>query len=399
MKASLKTFKCGIGDCIFLRLSNSENGATFHIMIDCGKLTSEIRHYIHDILHDRIDLLIVTHIDSDHIDGITEMLYDAELCNLTIRNIIYNCCQKPEEAHSTPLDETSKRNLLTAQNCLKQSSGSKISARSSLTLAAAILGKENLKQAWHKQAFTDQSVDLPLGEEWGEIIFLSPSSLTLERLYKKFRTKFAGVTGTSIPPQPFDEIESTYEMLLKLESKQRNRFIGRKISGTSTIDEASLKRGYLNDTSEAQLSDENKASIAFIWKCHDKKVLFLGDAACSQVLNRINNLFPNEKAYFEAIKVSHHGSKYSTSSDLYAKIDSKQYFITGGDGKDRPSLDAIAKVVMRPSDDNIDMRTISFNTTCKMVDLLKGDGCESLRDKYHFTIQDNSSESSYEFEY
>ena len=36
MKATIRTFQSGCGDCIFLILEEEKSGESFHIMIDCG---------------------------------------------------------------------------------------------------------------------------------------------------------------------------------------------------------------------------------------------------------------------------------------------------------------------------------------------------------------------------
>ena len=43
-------------------------------MIDCGKYTSSIKDYVEHELGRHINLLVATHIDNDHIDGLVEML-------------------------------------------------------------------------------------------------------------------------------------------------------------------------------------------------------------------------------------------------------------------------------------------------------------------------------------
>ena len=86
MHAILNTFKSGVGDCVFMRLIKDD--ATFSIMIDCGKYTPEINLFIKEKLHKHIDLLIVTHIDDDHINGVCEML--IAMPEITIGKIFYN---------------------------------------------------------------------------------------------------------------------------------------------------------------------------------------------------------------------------------------------------------------------------------------------------------------------
>ena len=46
MKATVKTFQSGCGDCIFLILKDEANGETYHVLIDCGKFTSEIKDFM-----------------------------------------------------------------------------------------------------------------------------------------------------------------------------------------------------------------------------------------------------------------------------------------------------------------------------------------------------------------
>lgn len=72
MKAKVRTFQSGCGDCIFLILEDEKSGESFHIMIDCGVFTPEIKAFVDHDLGLRIDMLIVTHYDDDHIAGIIE---------------------------------------------------------------------------------------------------------------------------------------------------------------------------------------------------------------------------------------------------------------------------------------------------------------------------------------
>lgn len=90
MKYIFRTFCCGSGDCIFLMLNN--DGYALNIMVDCGKYTKEIDNFVKTELKNRIDYLIVTHIDNDHINGLITML--TKNSDLIIDHIIYNCYQR-----------------------------------------------------------------------------------------------------------------------------------------------------------------------------------------------------------------------------------------------------------------------------------------------------------------
>ena len=90
MRVTFKTFQSGVGDCIFLLLKQGET--QFSIMVDCGRYTPEISQYVKRTLRKRIDLLIVTHIDADHNEGITKMLLNIP--DLAIGEIWFNCYQR-----------------------------------------------------------------------------------------------------------------------------------------------------------------------------------------------------------------------------------------------------------------------------------------------------------------
>ena len=64
MISIIKTIESWSGDCIFHVMKEDMDNSCFHIMMDCNVLTDEIKAYIRDELYKRIDVLIVTHIDS-----------------------------------------------------------------------------------------------------------------------------------------------------------------------------------------------------------------------------------------------------------------------------------------------------------------------------------------------
>lgn len=78
MTATIKTFYSGTGDCIILLLKTENE--QYVVMVDCGTYEDAIQRYVQEVLGKSINLLIVTHIDNDHIDGVKNMLIDHEIC-------------------------------------------------------------------------------------------------------------------------------------------------------------------------------------------------------------------------------------------------------------------------------------------------------------------------------
>jgi len=79
------------GDCIWIEYG--EAGATHHVLVDGGPLGAfgALRAHVEALPADArdVELLVVTHIDADHIDGIVKLLRHPEL-GLTFREVWFN---------------------------------------------------------------------------------------------------------------------------------------------------------------------------------------------------------------------------------------------------------------------------------------------------------------------
>ena len=114
MKAKIKTFESGAGDCIFLVMKDEMDGSSFHIMLDCNMLTDEIKAYIREELNKRIDALIVTHIDSDHANGITKLMRTPDFADMQMGLILFNGFQpQTEQPQLLPSETIAKLKVVT----------------------------------------------------------------------------------------------------------------------------------------------------------------------------------------------------------------------------------------------------------------------------------------------
>ena len=79
------------GDCIWIEYG--EAGATHHVLVDGGPLGAfgALRAHVEALpaAARDVELLVVTHIDADHIDGIVKLLRHPEL-GLTFREVWFN---------------------------------------------------------------------------------------------------------------------------------------------------------------------------------------------------------------------------------------------------------------------------------------------------------------------
>ena len=385
MHSIFKPFNVGSGDCMILLLHNGND--ELHIMVDSGNFTREVSDYVTHTFGKRIDYLIVTHIDNDHICGLISRL--SKIKDLTIHHILYNCYQRTSE-NLKDWDEKMKDNVKRLYGDLPvvvDMLEGKINAETSIPLAELILANDHWKQAWRREYVTSGSEPIELGNGMGKLIFLSPNQDALDKLDNEYRTLFWNKIYKK-KDADYNKEESIYEALMRIAKEEDEEDKEKPISAT-LLDEKTLK-AYADDSVSA-LTDANEASIAFVWECKKHRILFFGDASPKVVSENLNKVYADlpKPIVFDAIKVSHHGSAHSTIKEQFKVADSELYFVTGG-AKVRPSFQALSRIVTAPMSGNINHREIRYNRQNEILQTL--DEAEELKKKFHYSIEANKNE-------
>ena len=389
MKYTFRTFFCGMGDCIFLML---ENGChTLNIMVDCGKYTNEIDNFVKTKLKNKIDYLIVTHIDNDHINGLITML--TQNSDLVIEHIIYNCYQRVM-SNRKQWTEKMRENVSRLYGQLPiviDMISQDINEEKAVTLAECILRKEEWNRTWQREYVTDESPAIKLTNNMGRIIFLSPSQAALDQLDKKYRKLFWQQLSNQ-KEEEYEKEETIYEALMRITQLDEDEEIKEENVNDCTINEHTLEQYACQSLSK--MDDNNMASIAFVWEHQGHRILFMGDADPTQVSKAIEEVYKDETkpVIFDLIKVSHHGSAHSTSCGLMDVIDSERFFFTGG-GKERPSLQTLGRIIIRPLPNGIAYRDIRYNRPNEILNKLAN---LSVDEKNSLRIRVNHNENGYE---
>lgn len=359
MKYTFKTFFCGAGDCIFFIITDGENSTS--IMVDCGQYKPDINNFVINDLGGKIDYLIVTHIDNDHIDGLVTMLESHK--EISIKHILYNCYQRVADnrnAWSKQMKDNVKKiygELPVVVDMMNQN----INDVQAVTLAECILKNKDWEKVWQREYITDESSPIILDNDMGRIIFLSPSKDALDKLDLKYRKLFWQYLYKK-KEEDFDKEETIYEALMRIAKIHDSEEIMEENVSSPVINEATLRQ-YAGDPL-LKMTANNVASIAFIWEYKNHKVLFMGDADPSQVATAIEKIYPDEEKpiVFDLIKVSHHGSAHSMSQDLINAADSELYFFTGG-SKKAPSIQTLGRIITPKLPNGISCREIRYNRT------------------------------------
>lgn len=291
------------GDSIIVSFKDSED-KNRNILIDGGTprtyqrtLKEELENLVKN---DVIDLLIVTHIDDDHIGGIKELYQDTSLDRSFIKNVWFNSGNLISDYFKQDRDETREVNILLNDQ-------TDMSVNQGVTLEKALLADGQWSQSLIK-------VSDPILFFGLKITVLSPSEKGLKKLNKKWQT----------------EIESSTNM-----SHEHDDF---SISISKL-----LERKFVQDKAVP-----NGSSIAILIENIEGKALLLGDSHPSVVIDSLKNLgYSNQnKLKVDVVKVSHHASKGNTKKELLSLIECEKYVIsTDGTKHGLPDKEAIARII------------------------------------------------------
>lgn len=256
----------------------------------------------------RLDLMVVTHVDDDHIGGSLALLMQKPKV-VAPRQIWFNAYK-----HLFPPDQ--------------------LGAAQGEGLTTAI---ERAGVAWNT-AFGHNVVapkqgELPTVRLGGATItILSPTWPKLEAMRKVWVKA------------------CTSAHLLPGEGAEPSDVLGKRPPPRDIDVEELVKVKFRRDSAPA-----NGSSIAFLFEYDGKRLLLTGDAHPDALISSIDRL--GAPLSVDVWKISHHGSRANTSSKLLETVACRHYLIsTNGDSFGHPDPEAIARIVKRPG-----RKTIHFN--------------------------------------
>lgn len=310
MGVVVRVLKANHGDCILV--SHEGASGTVNILIDGGTSTT-FKHgtrqrydgalcKVLDELKNKeecIDLVVLTHIDDDHIHGLIKAFETPDYLNKLVKSIWFNSSRLITQHFNAP--EIPENNILLADDS-PQTSGRQ--------------GKE--LEALLDEIGCDRAPLIKAGQVHNvgpfKLTLLSPNQNQLKRLLHIWPSeKESGATAAH---------DNDYDL--------------------------SLKEIWEADEFKSDSSVYNGSSIAFLLEIDNKKMLFLGDAHDQVIVDSIKGLGFSEsnKLKLDLVKVSHHGSQYNTSSEFLSLLQSSRYVIsTNGKRHGLPNKRTIARII------------------------------------------------------
>ncbi len=305
------------GDCLWIEYGDPDDPC--RVLVDGGTkgTHNEVRRKLGGLAVDKrkLELLVITHVDADHIAGILSLL-DPMPSGLTIGDVWFNGWRHlPEED-------------LEAWGPVQ---GERLSTR---------LVEPDFR--WNR-AFDGAAVAAPDGGPLPSITLdgglrltlLSPEAEQLQLLKPVWECECrkAGLEpGVPIPPDPPDPPDPPPGL--------------ERLGDEPLPDVVALAE----ERSDPDGSEANGSSIALLAEYDSKRVLLAGDAHADVLASAIGRL-GTARLDLDAFKLPHHGSKANVRKALLERVTCRRYLVsTNGAQFEHPDAEAISRVILHGGD-------------------------------------------------
>lgn len=292
------------GDSFIISFGNKKR--MFNIVVDGGIPRTYVPILRDEVLLRKnqgqyIDLLMITHIDDDHIGGIKKMFEDNSLDKTIIKRVIYNSAWTLANYFNTEHDEA-------RENIIADKTNAYTSFKQAKTL------EKELESLGLLETKVTKALDrIRVGN--AKITFLSPNEEILSRLNNKW------------------EMESGNDPFCSAVANDYSKSIEElNAEGINQVDTKLV----------------NMSSLAFLLELENRRILMLGDANPDVVSKYLILLgYSKERpCEIDYVKLAHHGSEKNISKELLSLIKCSNYIIsTNGSRHAHPSKKTLATII------------------------------------------------------
>jgi len=296
----------------------------------------------------RLDLVVCTHIDADHIGGLLNFFSlngTPATRGIEVDAVWHNSLRSlpaptavPDGLHDRMVLEAIRRRGFQGG---ATSSPNPISARQGSSLAKLLRQYGYTWNAGDGSSCISEGGSPVLLPRNVDVHVIGPKAARLEGLRDMWLSEVRklGYRGSS---PPSDLIDDAYEMWCATVPPPPAP------QATPIAAKGSLR---LADAYTPDTSIPNGSSIALIIATRNTRLLFLGDAWAEDVVASLKALQPTAAPLiFDAIKVSHHGSLHNTNVELLSIADSPCFLLSSdGSRHGHPDFEVLAEIVDRPA--------------------------------------------------
>lgn len=328
------------GDCFILESKSGNHSTT--VLIDGGPYQTFKNHLKPTLqkipLNGKIDLMVLSHIDNDHIIGLLDLLNEIknqrengmkELVKITKmwHNSFTDLLRLPDE----PMKLLS--NIFPAQSLIKRKN-----TMESIIMKGFQQGTDLMELA--------KSLKIPVNPSFDKVI-VANDAITSIRL-NNINLHILGPTKRNL-----DNLR-----------KQWNDWFSKN--------HKTQKAGF----ELAQILDKsvpNLASIMFLVEIKNRKILFTGDGVGEdvvEILSKNTMLDENGKFHVDVLKVPHHGSDRNTSIEFFNIVNADYYIISANGRDDNPSLNTLRWMIESGKNGKKPRKIVFTNLTPNIKKLL-----------------------------
>jgi protein required for attachment to host cells len=253
-----------------------------------------------------LDLMMISHIDSDHIAGIldlTDELIEAEeessLPLVKINETWHNSFV------DTIVTQTGVKKATVREESLELAdiAGSDPIISNQMINAKAVLSSVSQGRRLRNDL---GRLKIPLNKGFTDNIVLK------ENQQKVWKKQALSLTVIGPGQQQLDKLRKAWaKQLPKILSKEKDKEAA--LAATSSLDRSVF----------------NLASIVVIAEVNNIRMLFTGDARGDMILEWLFDSRPDEKTHFDLIKLPHHGSDRNVSPDFFSRVTADHYIMSG----------------------------------------------------------------------
>lgn len=309
----LHTLQAGYGDCLVIEYGDHPEEQHL-VIIDGGvanETTSTLTTFLNGLPKAHIELLVISHIDDDHIAGAIRLLSKKKL-RTRIKDIWFNgSSQQGDRLEKLGFKSGDKLQQMLTNKSLKIPWNSKFGG-------ADVVSDTSTKTT---------PLTLPLG---ASVTLLSPTVASLAAL----REEWAANRITHVSEDTVDTIEP--------ESVAPGDLERMGASEVPAIDVDAL----LTTTYDEDRSASNGSSIAFLFSFGGASLLLAADAHAKVLLETASLLDGGLPHGIDVLKLPHHGSAANVTTELLKAFPTKTYVVsTNGNKHEHPHDLAIARIV------------------------------------------------------
>ena len=329
------------GDCFILESKIGKKPT--NILVDGGPYQTFKKHLKPTLqklpLNGKLDLMVLSHIDNDHIIGLLDLLLEIKNQRenrakelIGVEKLWHNSFEDLLQIHEEP--KTLLENFLLIE-------------KKSLVMKGFQQGTELAKLA--------KLLKISINPDFDKLIVVNDKIRSIN--LNDITLHLLGPTKNNV-----DKLRKEWKKWFKKKRTEETFF------------------GFVQVLDK---SVPNLASIAFLVEADSRKILFTGDGLghdIVELLQKNRMLDKHVKFHVDVLKIPHHGSDRNSSLEFFDIINAKYYIISANGKDDNPSLSTLRWIIESGNTHEIHKKIILTNMTPNVKRILQ----EYDQNKYNY---------------